>query len=104
MTILCDVKVLEDWLEMNAFVSHSCPIFLKQVIDFLHLFRVCSKVLSSSQQSVVLSNWGYSDVWVLVNTSSGESFVDACNKVCVFEESLRVIGLVLVGQSFELII
>ena len=97
MTILCDVKVLKDWLEMNAFVSHSCSVFLEQVIDLFHLLRVCCKVLSSGQQSIVLSNWGYSDGWVLVNSCGSESFVDACNEFCVFKESLWVIGLILVS-------
>ena len=53
MTILCDVKVLEDWLEVNALVLDSSPVLFQEVVNSFHLLWVSCKIFSPCEESVV---------------------------------------------------
>jgi len=104
MAIFGDVVVLKHWLEMDALVFNGSFVLIKDVVDFISVLGCACKVLSTSQKGVVLGNGGNSGGWSLVNSLDGESRVDVGNEVSVAEESLRVVGLVLLSQSLELVI
>ena len=104
MAVLCDIKVLEDWFEVNALVLDGSSVLFQEVINSLHLFWVSCKIFSSSEKRIVLSDSGNSCLWIFVDTSSCESFVDISYESCVLKEAFRVISLVFCGQKFKLII
>ena len=104
MPILCDVEVLEDWLEMNTFVLNSSSVLFQEIFNSLHLCWVICKILPPRKQSIVLGDSGNSGLWGFVNTCSCESFIDVSYKCGILEESFWVIGLVLGSQKFKFII
>ena len=104
MTILCDVKVLEDWLKVDTLVLDCSSVLFQEILNSLHLLWICGKIFSPCKESVILSDSSDSSIWIFVDSSSCESFVDACDKCSVLEETFWVISLVLICQELILII
>jgi hypothetical protein len=103
MTIPSDVKVLEDWFQMDSHGLDSLSVLLKYFFDFVVLSWI-AQVLSSGKESVILRVGIDSDSWVLVNSLDGESLVDVGHKVSVSEETLSILGGVLVSKGLKLIL
>ena len=103
MTILGDVKVLEDWLQVDADVLN-CDTVLSQ--DLLHFVVVAAtgQVLAASEKGVVLSHGRDAGRRGLVDSGDRKSSVDVSNEVSVAEEALGISRLVLLGESLEFVI
>ena len=104
MTIFSDIEVLEDWLQVNALVLNGLSVFFQELIHASHLIWVGGQVLPSRKKGIVLCDWSNCGLWVLVNSSNCESFVDICYEGSVLEESLWVLCGILVSQEFKFIV
>lgn len=104
VTVLGDVEVLEDWLQVDAHGLHSLAILVKDIIDLVTGSWVGAQILSPGEEGIVLGDWGDHSRWRLVNSSRRESLVNAGDEVGVSEEALWVVGLVLVSQALKLIV
>jgi len=104
MSVLGDVEILEDGLKMNALGLHCLSVLIEKVFNIFHLRWVRSEILSPCKKCVILGDRGDASAWVLVDAFSSESIVDIFCEPGVLEETLRVIGGVLIGKILELIV
>ena len=104
MSILGDIKVLEDWFEMDSHGLDSLLVLIQNLVNSGAKLWVSAQVLSSCKESIVLGDWSNDSCWCLINSSDSESLVDVGHKLSVFEETLRVCSAVLVGNRLELIV
>ena len=65
---------------------------------------VGAQILSSCEEGIVLGDWSNHGSWSLIDSSNSESLVDVGDKLCVFEETLGVVGAVLVSNSLKFVI
>ena len=98
-----DVVVLKDWLEVNALVFHRSSVLFKNLVDFSFIL-IAGEVFAAGKQSVTLGHGGDSCRRRLVNARDRECAVHVGAEVCVAEEALGVLGLVLLGQRLELVV
>lgn len=103
MTILGDVEVLEDRLEVHASLLDGISVLVDNVF---HINRVVvtSEVLAASKDSVFVRLGGDSSERGLVDSSDSESLVNAGGECDVVEEDFRVVGFVGVAESLEFIV
>lgn len=103
MTVLGNVEVLEDRLEVHASLLNGISVLVDNV---LHIDRavVTSEVLAASKDSVFVRLRSDSSEGSLVNSRESEGLVDAGYEVNVVEEYFRVVGFVGVAESLEFIV
>ena len=104
VSILGDIKVLEDWFEMDSHRLDSLLVLIQNLVNCGAKLGVSAQVLSSCKESIVLGDWSNDSSWCLINSSDSESLVDVGNEISVFEETLWIVGLVFVSQRFKLIV
>ena len=98
-----DVVVLEDWLQVDALVLDSRFVLLEDHVDFM-VVLLARQVLATGKKSVTLGHGWDSRGWSFVNAGDGEGEVHVGAEICVSEEPLGVISLILLGQCLELVI
>ncbi len=103
MTVLGDVVVLEARLQVDALVLHSSLVLFEDLLD-LRVAVSLVKVLAAGEQSVVGCYSGDTSCRGLVDTLNSESSVHVVTEGSVLEEALRVISLILLGESLELVV
>ena len=103
MAVAGDIIILEDGLQVDALVLDSRLVFLQNCINLLCVL-LTSKVLSAGKKGISGSGSGDSSSRCLVNSRDREGGVYIGDEVDVPKEALRVRCLVLLGQSFELIV
>lgn len=87
---------------MDPRVLHRLSVFLQNCVNVST--RRALKVLSASKQSLVLCHGSHSGFWVFVNALNCEHSIDVLAELRVQKEALWVIRLVLVSESFELVV
>ena len=98
MLILCDIEILEHWLEMNSLDNNCFSVLIEDSIDFVGLFLSDFKVLSSCQNGIFSSHWVDNSSWSLLNTICGKCTVDIVAESLVIDEEIRVISLILIRK------
>ena len=104
MTVLSNIKVLEDRFEVNALVFNSSSVLLQEFFHTIPLLWICSKIFPPSKKSIVLSDCSNSYGWIFVNSSCGECLIDIGVESSVIEESLWVISLIFIAEVFKFIV
>lgn len=106
--ILCDIEVLEHWLQVNSLDLDSGPVLLHDVADDLLLLRSHVQVLPSGRHGVLDRDRCHLGKRGLLDTVGGEGAVDVVAEVGVIEEGIRAVhgawvefGLVLESQGIE---
>ena len=101
VTVLGDVEILEDGLQVHALGLDRFTELLEHLLD---LNVVVSKVLSAGEEGVFLREGGDTRAGALVNAADGEGLVDAVNEIDIIEENFGVVCLILVSQGFKFIV
>lgn len=97
VAIARDIVVLEHGLQVNALVLDCRLVLLQDHVDFM-IILLAGQVLTAGEKSVTLGHGWHSRGWSLVDAGNGEGAVHVCAEICVSEEPLRVISLILLGQ------
>ena len=103
VTVLGDVKVLEDWFQVNSHVGHCLAVLVEKRLNLIFC-GASSEILAAGEESVTDYDWGDSCLRSLINASDCECAIDCRNEVLITEELLRITGLVLVRQSLKLVV
>lgn len=96
MAILCDIKILEHWLQVDAAGGYGETVLTEDL--FKIFFAVALEVLAAGKEGIILSNGWHSDSWCFLDASSSESLVNGMAESYVVEELLGVIGAVTLLQ------
>ena len=88
---------------MNSLVLDLSAVLFEDIFDFL-VDRGAPQVLLTGKKSVVLSDGGNTSRGSLIDARDCESCVNVLAELGVAEEALRIIRLILLGESLELIV
>jgi len=102
MTVASDVVVLIHRLEVDTLVFNFRAVLIQNGFNLVTEWT-SSQVFPASQKSIILCDRGNACCWSLIDSLDRERRVDVFAEFCVAEETLWVISLVLLRESFELI-
>lgn len=103
VSVASPVIVLEHRLQVDALVLDLSAVLVENVLNLL-VQGSTSQVLSAGQKCVILGDGRDASGGGLVDALDRERQVHVLAELSVPEEALRVISLILLGQSLELIV
>ena len=99
MTTLCDIKILELRLQVNATVLNDSSVLIQILPNLVLFFLSAFQIFASCSNCVILSYWLYRGSWILIDALLSESQVD-----CVAEcrVAKMTVFIVLLSKRLEL--
>lgn len=101
MLIFSNIKILEHWFKMDSFDNNSFSVFIQNTINTITFCLSHWEILSSCKSSVFCCNWSYSSHWVLLNTISSESTINAVAECFIVYHKFWIICLVFMSHLIK---